>query len=78
MSEPQTITSTPTDPAGLIEWYFEQGWTDGLPVVPPTPQSVDAMVQALGGNPDHLEVRVPPRWGNLTREVMAINLVLAG
>ena len=78
MSEPQTITSTPTDPAGLIEWYFEQGWTAGLPVVPPTPQSVDAMVQALGGNPDHLEVRVPPRWGNLTREVMAINLVLAG
>jgi hypothetical protein len=20
----------------LVEWYFEQGWTDGLPVVPPT------------------------------------------
>ena len=62
----------------LIEHYFEQGWTDGLPVVPPTPQSVAAMVGALGGEPGHLETRIPPRWGNLTREVLAINLVLSG
>ena len=27
----------------LVEWYFEQGWTDGLPVVPPTPEKVAAM-----------------------------------
>ena len=64
--------------ANLIEYYFEQGWTDGLPVVPPTPESVATMVDALGGDADHLEARVPPRWGNLTREVLAINLVLAG
>jgi len=25
---------------GLVEWYFEQGWTDGLPVVPPTRAAV--------------------------------------
>ena len=37
------------DTADLIEHYFEQGWTDGLPVVPPTPQLVAAMVAALGG-----------------------------
>ena len=67
-----------SDIADLIEYYFEQGWTDGLPVVPPTPESVAAMVDALGGEPDHLEARIPPRWGNLTREVLAINLVLAG
>ena len=36
--------------ADLIEYYFEQGWTDGLPVVPPTPESVAAMVDALGGD----------------------------
>ena len=36
----------------LVEWYFEQGWTDGLPVVPPTPSAVEAMVDALGGEPD--------------------------
>ena len=70
------------EPAGdapeLIDYYFEQGWTDGLPVVPPTPELVAATVAALGGAPDRLEARIPPRWGNLTREVLAINLVLAG
>ena len=67
-------------PAGtdLVEWYFEQGWTDGLPVVPPTRGAVDAAVAALGGDPDLIECRVPPRHGSLTREVLAINLVMAG
>jgi len=75
-------TASPTigavDQIDLVEWYFKQGWTDGLPVVPPTPETVAAMVTALGGDPNHLEARVPPRWGNLTREVLAVNLVLAG
>jgi hypothetical protein len=62
----------------LVEWYFEQGWTDGLPVVPPTRAAVDAAVTARGGDPDRVECRVPPRLGNLTREVLAINLVMAG
>jgi len=67
-------------PAGtdLVEWYFERGFTDGLPVVPPTPEKVAAVVAALGGDPQHEECRVAPRWGLLTREVMAINMVMAG
>ena len=36
----------------LVEWYFEQGWTDGLPVVPPTREAIDAAVATLGGDPD--------------------------
>ena len=73
------MTATPPSAnIDLIEWYFERGWTDGLPVVPPTPEAVAAMLEALGGEPDHLEARIPPRWGSLTREVLAINLVLAG
>ena len=71
-------TTGAVDQIDLVEWYFEQGWTDGLPVVPPTQETVAAMVAALGGDPNHLEARVPPRWGNLTREVLAVNLVLAG
>ena len=67
-------------PAGtdLVEWYFEQGWTDGLPVVPPTPAQVDAVVAALGGDADFVECEVPPRHGSLSREVLAINIVMAG
>ena len=62
----------------LVEWYYGQGFADGLPVVPPTPAKVAAMVHALGGEPAFVECRVPPRWGNLTREVLAINMVMAG
>lgn len=62
----------------LVEWYFEQGWTDGLPVVPPTVEKVAATVAALGGDPAYAETRIPPRWGTLTREVLAINMVMAG
>jgi hypothetical protein len=70
---------TVVDPAvDLVEWYYEQGFSDGLPVVPPTPEKLAAMIAALGGEPELVEGRVPPRWGNLTRRVLAINLVLAG
>jgi hypothetical protein len=62
----------------LVEWYFDEGLTDGLPVVPPTPESVAACLAVLGGDPDRLECRVPPRHGGLTREVLAINMVMAG
>src|ERR1700733_6421496 len=67
-------------PAGtdLVEWYFEQGWTDGLPVVPPTGELVAACIAALGGEPEFLECRVPPRYGGGARAVLAINMVMAG
>ena len=66
------------DGVDLAEWYLSQPWADGLPVVVPTPAKVDAMVLALGGEPELIECKIPPRWGSLTREVLAINLVLAG
>src|SRR5262245_15674292 len=62
----------------LIELYYERGWSDGLPVVPPTQEKVDAIVNLLGGDPQHIECKVAPRWGALTREVLAINMVMAG
>src|SRR6516165_10805263 len=67
----------PEDTA-LVEWYFERGWTDGLPIVPPTGEGIAACIRALGGEPELLECRVPPRYGGLTREVLAINMVMAG
>ena len=64
--------------ADLVELYFERGWTDGLPVAPPTPAKVNAVVRALGGDQDFIECQVAPRWGALTRQVLAINMVIAG
>jgi hypothetical protein len=69
------VVPTGTD---LVEYYFERGWTDGLPVVPPTPEKMTAMLAALGGDPQQVECKVPPRWGVLTSEVMAVNMVMAG
>ncbi len=66
------------DGTDLVEWYYAQGYSDGFPVVPPTPDKVEAMVDALGGDADFLECRVPPRWGGLTRHVLAVNMVMAG
>src|SRR5687768_2826145 len=66
------------DAADLVEWYYDRGFSDGLPVVPPTPLAVDAMVEAMGGDAERLECRVPPRWGGLTRRVLAVNMVMAG
>ena len=80
-SDPQMSQEQPIRSANhidLVEWYYQQGWTDGLPVVPPTAETVAATVDALDGDPDRLETRVPPRWGNLTRQVLAVNMVLAG
>ena len=62
----------------LAEWYLTQPWSDGLPVVAPTPEKVAAMVDALGGDGDKVECRIPPRWGDLTRQTLAVNLVMAG
>ena len=38
----------------------------------------DAIVAVLGGNRQFVECKVAPRWGALTREVLAINMVMAG
>ena len=62
----------------LVEWYFRQNWSDGLPVVPPTPEKIEATVAALGVDPDFVECRIPPRWGSLSRRTLAINSVMAG
>lgn len=72
------IPSRVADGTDLVEWYYERGFSDGLPVVPPTREKLAAMLAALGGEPERVECRVPPRWGNLTREVLAVNCVMAG
>ena len=74
------VAPVETVPSGtdLIELYYERGWSDGLPVVPPTAEKIDAIVDRLGGDPQHIECSVAPRWGALTREVLAINMVMAG
>lgn len=59
-----------------MEHCHLQGWTDGLPVVPPTPESVTEM---LGSLPPDLELgAVPPGMGVATAQNVAANAVMAG
>lgn len=62
----------------LIEACYEKGWTDGLPVVPPTPERVERMLSGTAREPDELIAAVPPKWGRATVEKVAINAVMAG
>ncbi len=58
--------------------YLERGWSDGLPVAPPTPQRVEAMLAATNLDSDHVVAEIPPIWGAATVEKLAINAVMAG
>jgi hypothetical protein len=73
-----TALTVEADERDLVEHYFDQPWSDGLPVVPPTPDRVAAVLEVLGGHPQELVARIPPRWGSLTRELLAVNMVMAG
>lgn len=61
-----------------IETYFEKGWSDGLPVVPPTPEAVSATLAAAGLAPDAILGIEPVKGAVITAEKAAINAVMAG
>ena len=60
------------------EHAYEQGWTDGLPIIPATPEGVKKFVAASGRNADELIALLPPRKGRATVEVIAVNAIMAG
>jgi hypothetical protein len=61
-----------------FEALYERGLTDGLPVVPPTPERVVAMLEHTSRDPQDLVGVVPPYDGRATVEKVAINAVMAG
>ncbi len=61
-----------------MELCYDEGWSDGLPVVPPLPELVERHVAASGRAPDELVGEIPPAWGRATVERIAANAVMAG
>ncbi|PYN77342.1 MAG: hypothetical protein DMD97_09000 [Candidatus Rokuibacteriota bacterium] len=61
-----------------VEFCFQQGWTDGLPVVPPTADRVGAMLEAARLAPGKQIAFVEHRSVAITAEKVAINAVMAG
>ncbi len=61
-----------------IEACFDRGWSDGLPVVPPTELRVVRMLTGTRRSPDEVLGNVPPDYAACTVEKIAINAVMAG
>ncbi len=63
------------DPA---EMCYLRGWTDGLPVTPPTDVRVMQMLAGTKRRPDEIVGKIPPYLAECTIEKVAINAVMAG
>ena len=83
-----TKTRSPRDRAQQIEapddieafsaFCEERRWSDGLPLVPPTPERVQRMLSSTQRAPHEVVATVAPGFGTATVEAIAINAVLAG
>ena len=76
MSAAAERMSMEDDPESIFELYCRNGWTDGLPIIPPTPVRVERML--AGANPDRLLGLIPPAQGEATLGRIAVNAVMAG
>ena len=65
-------------PEAIYELAEQEGWGDGLPLVPPTPERVEAMLAWTDREPGESLGKLPPRLGEATVEKVAINAVMAG
>ena len=62
------------------EWeaMWDRGWSDGLPIVPPTPERVLRMLEGTTRRPGDIVATVPPDLAECTVEKVAVNAVMAG
>ena len=60
------------------ELAYAQGWTDGLPVYPPTREAVQRMIDYTGRDPQEVLGTVFPGDGVATIKNVAANCVMAG
>jgi hypothetical protein len=59
-------------------FFYQRGWTDGLPILPPTEEAVAEMLTGTDLPPNHLLGKLESRLGKATIEKIAINAVMAG
>jgi hypothetical protein len=59
-------------------FFYRRGWSDGLPIIPPTEAAVAEMLTGTDLPPDHVVAKIIPRLGKATVEKIAVNAVMAG
>jgi hypothetical protein len=75
--QPESPT-VPENPGRLFHYFSKRGWTDGLPILPPTREAVGAMIERSGFDKNERLGIVPPLNGIATVEKIAANAVMAG
>ena len=62
----------------INDLFHERGWTDGLPIIPPTEEAVREMLRFTDYAASDVLCQLPPRFAPATIELLAINCVMAG
>ena len=65
-------------PRAIQDYYVQQGWTDGLPVVPATEDLVREVLGLYGRDPSESLGVIQPRNAPVTLEKVAVNAAMAG
>jgi hypothetical protein len=68
----------PADPSAMFARLYDMGVTDGLPVIAPTDDLIDAFVAAAGMPASHVVAQIEPLMGAASVEKIAINAIMAG
>src|SRR5262249_20989618 len=72
------IHEIPDDLLAALDYCYEQGWTDGLPVIPPVIERVEEMLTYEGRPPEAVISTHPATGLQLTLHAAAVNAVMAG
>lgn len=64
--------------SAVNDLFYKRGWTDGLPIVPPTVEQVQEMLKGADFFPDFVMTVLDPMGGQATVEKIAVNAVMAG
>jgi len=83
MARPGELISSSIDiadnsPESVFQFMIDQGWSDGLPVIPPTADRVQAMLDYAQHDASELVGYINPDAGSATVEKIAVNAVMAG
>ena len=78
LNAPGAMLEVDDDPEAVYEFLCAKGWSDGLPVIPPTLERVERMLAYCDRDFDQPVVRIPPRFGAATPIRIAANAVMAG
>jgi hypothetical protein len=78
LQKPGALIECDDDPEAIFDMLCAKGWSDGFPVIPPTPERVERMLAYCDRDFDEAIIKIPPRFGAATPVRVAANAVMAG